>query len=203
MILFEAFSDEEFEFSEPPPLKIGFSRFIASMVMHVMVSSEINNGLLMMKYAANHWWKFDHPWWAWLSGFFQVTALVLIAVVNYFVITVSDSVLDIAKDFTALYILAEFDDLLGEIAHTYANTEEPALDCLTEDAYEDMMKIDVTTSRLASGRKNVKLEPAEILGESDLGEKFGKEFKSRSSPKDIHIGGLSNWWNKRPCSSKI
>ena len=122
MILIEALSDETFDFSEVPPLKTGFTRFIASMVMHVLVSSEINNGLSMMKYAANHWWKFDHAGWAWLSGLLQVTALVFIAAVNYCVIAASNSVLDIAKDFTALYILAEFDDLLGTIANTYANT---------------------------------------------------------------------------------
>ena len=69
LILREAFAEGNLEFSETPSLKIGFTRFIASMVMHVIVSEEIMNGLKMMKYSANHWWKFSNPRLAWLSGF--------------------------------------------------------------------------------------------------------------------------------------
>ena len=35
----------------------------------------------------------------------------LIALANYMVITISDTVIDIAKDFTALLIIADFDDI--------------------------------------------------------------------------------------------
>lgn len=69
LILSEAFAAGQLDFNETPTLKIGFTRFIASMVMHVVVSEEIQNGLRMMKYSANHWWKFSNPRLAWLSGF--------------------------------------------------------------------------------------------------------------------------------------
>ena len=104
---------------EVPTLKIGFTRLIAGMIMHVIVCGEISNGLKMMKYAANHWWKFSNPRLAWLTGFLQASALVLIAFINYLVVTVSDNVLDVAKDFTALLIISEFDDILADLTTTY------------------------------------------------------------------------------------
>ena len=66
-----------------------------------------------MKYSANHWWKFSNPRLAFIAGFLQAFAMFLIALVNFFVVTISDNVLDVAKDFTALLIIAEFDDLLS------------------------------------------------------------------------------------------
>lgn len=67
----------------------------------------------MMKYAANHWWKFKHHRVAFTVGFLQTTALWLITMVNYFVVMISGSVIDVMKDFTALLIIAEFDNIFG------------------------------------------------------------------------------------------
>ena len=58
LIVEEALRAGAIDFTVIPALKIGFTRLIAGMIMHVIVSAEISNGLKMMKYAANHWWKF-------------------------------------------------------------------------------------------------------------------------------------------------
>ena len=116
-----------------------------------------------MKYASNHWWKFQNPRLAWMSGFLQVTAMILVAGINYIVITVSDNVLDVAKDFTALLIIADFDDLLSTITETYAGSDEPALDALSSADYENLLMIDVTTSANAASNSNMKLPRDEIL----------------------------------------
>ena len=58
LIIDEALRKGDIDFTDIPDLKIGFTRLIAGMIMHVIVSAEISNGLKMMKYAANHWWKF-------------------------------------------------------------------------------------------------------------------------------------------------
>ena len=42
-----------------------------------------------------------------------MAAMVIISLINYLVISTSNSVLDIAKDFTALVIIADFDDIFG------------------------------------------------------------------------------------------
>ena len=64
--------------------------------------------------------------------------------INYLVVTISNNVLDVAKDFTALLIIAEFDDILATLVDTYASQNEPSFDAME---YEEMMKIETTTSR--------------------------------------------------------
>jgi len=49
-------------------ISISFSRFLAIMIMHVYVLDEIKNGMQIMKYAMNHWWKFKYPGYAFLAG---------------------------------------------------------------------------------------------------------------------------------------
>ena len=122
--------------------------------MHVIVNGEISSGLRMMKYAANHWWKFSNPRLAWLAGFLQAFALILIALINYLVVTISNEVLDVAKDFTALLIIAEFDDILADLTTTYSKLSEPAVDA---KKYEGLLKIETTTSDEATQTANKKL----------------------------------------------
>ena len=53
-----------------PEIKIGFIRFIAGMIMHVITNIEMKSGMRMMKYSANHWWKFKNHRVAFLTGLF-------------------------------------------------------------------------------------------------------------------------------------
>ena len=112
-ILIDARANGELGFTEAPAIEIGFCRFVAGMVMHVIINDEIFNGLKMIKYSVNHPWKFSSPAMAFATGFLQVIAMVLISLINYAVIAASGTVLDIAKDFTALMIIADFDDIFG------------------------------------------------------------------------------------------
>ena len=58
----------------------------------------------------------------------------LITLINYNVITVSDNVLDIAKDFTALMIVADFDDIFG----SFGSGVEIAKEVCTDKIYENI-----------------------------------------------------------------
>ena len=87
---------EETGFTEPPNVEIGFSRFVAAMVMHIVTNDEIYNGMKMMKYSINHPWKFSNPYMAFTSGFLQVFSMGLISLINYLVIAQSGTVLEIA-----------------------------------------------------------------------------------------------------------
>ena len=78
----------------------------------------------------------------------------LVALINYFVVTVSDNVLDIAKDFTALLIISEFDDYLANLTTTYQRLSEPVLEA---KEYEGLLKIETTTSTSAARTANMKL----------------------------------------------
>ena len=123
-----------------PDLKIGFTRFIAGMIMHIITNEEMKNGMRMMKYASNHWWKFKFHRTAFLAGFFQFSALLIIAVVNYLVITISTTTIDIAKDFTSLLIIAQFDDIFGSRASKFVS------DLISNEDYDSLFKIETTTS---------------------------------------------------------
>ena len=52
-----------------PDVKIGLTGFISGMIMHIITNEEMKNGMRMMKYAANHWWRFSNPHLAYLAGF--------------------------------------------------------------------------------------------------------------------------------------
>jgi len=80
--------------------------------------------------------------------------MIFIAMINYFVIASSNTVLDIAKDFTALIIIAEFDDIFG----SGMEDELARKVCLDEDTiYEDLFVIETTTSRDAKTKMNMKI----------------------------------------------
>ena len=63
------------------------------------------------------------------------------------VVTISGNVLDVAKDFTALLIISDFDDILADLTTTYQAMTEPALDAKD---YDGLLKIETTTSSEAS-----------------------------------------------------
>ena len=145
---------EDIGFSEPPNVEIGFSRFIAAMVMHIVSNDEIYNGMKMMKYSVNHPWKFSNPQMAFTSGFLQVFSMALISVINYLVINQSTKVIDIAKDFTALMIIADFDDIFGG----GMDQEKAKTVCLDEEGiYKKIFTIETTTSKDAEGERDERI----------------------------------------------
>ena len=70
-IALQVYDDDAIEdaLKTPPTVEMGFSRFIAAMVMHIILNDEIFNGLKMIKYSTNHTWKFSHPKVAFTAGF--------------------------------------------------------------------------------------------------------------------------------------
>jgi len=60
--------DDKINLQELPKVKIAYIRFVSGMIMHVQVNGEILNGLRMMKFSANHWWKFKFHRVAFLTG---------------------------------------------------------------------------------------------------------------------------------------
>ena len=69
LIIIDAYDNGELSLKELPDIKIGLARFICGMIMHIQCNDEIVNGLKMMKYSVNHWWKFANYRVAYLSGF--------------------------------------------------------------------------------------------------------------------------------------
>ena len=121
--------------------------------MHIQMNNEIFNGLKMIKYSVNHPWKFKQEQIAFLAGLLQVVVMILITIINYFVIAVSGTVIDVAKDFTALLIIADFDDIFGENIEDEKSREV----CQgQDDKYAGLFVIQSTTSKDAKGMGNMR-----------------------------------------------
>jgi len=159
-IFIDDVQNDELGFREPPAVEIGFTRFIAAMVLHIIMNDEIYNGLKMIKYSVNHPWKFSNPQMAFATGFLQAISMIFISIINFAVISSSGSVLDIAKDFTALAIIADFDDIFA-----VGLGDELACDiCENADGvYDGLLRIEITTSYNAKGEGSQKLARDTVL----------------------------------------
>ncbi len=95
-----------------PTYKVAFARYIAGLMMHIAMINEIKEGFGKMKFALNHFWRFDLVSLAFLVGFLQATMVVLVTLLNYYVIIAKSlDVIDVAKDFLAMMIIADFDNI--------------------------------------------------------------------------------------------
>ncbi len=59
---YETCTDEEMveKFkTAPTSASIVLARFLCAVFLHIILTDEIKQGFKMMKYANNHWWKFD------------------------------------------------------------------------------------------------------------------------------------------------
>jgi len=133
------------------------------MLMQMNINYEASHALCLMKYALNHPWKFKYRHTAFMSGFCQASSTVLTALVCYSVIISSKDILELAKDFTALMIIIDFDNYF---AHTSSDdiTKE-IIDNSKEDGdksmYVNFFKVETTTSINARKNGNAKLEEPE------------------------------------------
>merc|ERR1712151_50563 len=115
-----------------------FCQFIAGMLMQMYLNHEVSGALSMMKFANNHPWKFKYPNLAYLTGLFQVISTVATIGICYFVIIVSKDELELAKDFTALMIISEFDNKFAMFSRE--NIAKDAVNNMdTSSTYKDLL----------------------------------------------------------------
>ena len=112
--------------------------------MQMKINHEIADAMQMMKYANNHPWKFKHPEIAFFAGFLQAFSTALTGFICYRVIVSSPTVIDLAKDFTALMIISDFDNQFAKFSK-----ETIAKEAIknTDGTYKDIFLIETTTSR--------------------------------------------------------
>jgi len=146
-----------------PSLSQSFCQFIAGMLMQMNINYEAAQGMMMMKYALNHQWKFKHPHIAFMAGYFQATSTALTALVCYTVIISSKNILDLAKDFTALMFIIEIDNFFAATSHDSIAKEiiekqgtnrklknKPIMVKVEDlDLYTGLFRVETTTSKNA------------------------------------------------------
>ena len=121
---------------------------------------EIYNGMKMMKYATNHSWKFRRYKSAFTAGLLQAFAGFVITIVNYLVILQADSAMDLAKDYAALMIIADFDNIYYQASGLTLLKEILEYD---KEDYQDLFKVETTTSVDAMDNNDEKLGDDEIF----------------------------------------
>ena len=98
---------------------------------------------------------------------------------------ISEDVLEIAKDFTALMIIGHFDNIFG----AFATSHEVAKQILTEPEYEKLFTIETTSSFDAENRKNAQISQLwddwviSIINVRRKKEKEEEEKKNEDYPK--------------------
>ena len=99
--------------------------------------------------------------------------MVLITLINYAVITIESSVIDVAKDFTALYIVAEFDNRFT------LGTDEKPKQMITRKMYESIFKIQVTSSKSAQFESSSKLDDCIVFNRMRARRKRDREAERK------------------------
>lgn len=112
--------------------------------MHVSLQNDLMAGMKMMKYAANHTWKFTNWQQAFLAGFLQTVSVYLVEIVNLIAILHQDEIMDLVMDFMALVIISAF----GNYFYSAVNEAEYK-DIITQRDFENYLIVQTTTSPIA------------------------------------------------------
>ena len=87
----------------------------------------------------------------------------LVTLISYYVIIAkSDTVIDIAKDFLAMKVISEFDDVMY-LEHTKENPLKDLIEHQDEDRFYDLLKIQTTTSEECVAEDNAFEIPTSIV----------------------------------------
>jgi len=129
----------------PVNIFITFARFICATILHLSLIDEIGHGLLMMKFACNHSYKFKLFGVAWLCGFLQTVSCLCVEVANIGVLCGANDTIDVVFNFIALAIITDFDNLVFSSMKGEAFRE-----LIIEDFCSEVLKISHTTSKKCS-----------------------------------------------------
>lgn len=95
LLSIEAFTDQEMKdkFATPPPsVNVVLCRFLCAIFLHISLADELNQALVLMKYALNHPWKFNSWYDAYSVGMTQLFVLVFVEFVNLAVILTNETI---------------------------------------------------------------------------------------------------------------
>ena len=77
----------------PPPNGLTvLTRFVCASVLHMILLTETKQGFQLMKYANNHWWKFESWSKAYWLGFIQMFICTLVELVNLTILISSQTI---------------------------------------------------------------------------------------------------------------
>ena len=130
-----------------PTAELAAARFIAGFMMHIAMMRELEQGLQKIKFSLNNAWRIEKRILAFMTGLLQTSVVVLVTLIGYIVIIVNSStVIDVAKDFLTMMVIAEFDNYLY-LEHSKDDVVNGLLVNRNTDNLRDLLKVQRTTSR--------------------------------------------------------
>lgn len=177
---------------------VNFARFVAGIMMHVAMTSEIKQGIAKMKFVVNHIWRFEYPTVAFATGLGQTLMVVLVTLLNYIVITArAQTVIDVVIDFLALVVISNFDNFFYA-EHSSTSEISKKIVEMKDAEYESMFKIQMSTSRDAQPypQKSVEdfvLEPWN-LKDADARKAAAEEYNREAAEYNRFIPLKSTAW---------
>lgn len=143
------------------------ARFLCAVFLHISLNGETTQGLMLMKYANNHPWRFVDWKTAFLIGFSQFAMVITVEFVNLVILITNQTIMDTIMNFLALVIIADFDD------YFFMTVDKMILAKLISDGemgegkdkrtLDDVLKIETTTSDQAF----FKIEGNRIKGKAE------------------------------------
>lgn len=187
-----------------------FARFMCGIVLHMQLSSELQQGMLMMKYSVNHEWKFQDYKVAFLCGFLQAFNTITVEMVNFVALLTNFTIIDVIMNFLALVVIAEFDEYFYD-----AVSDDNLTDiCQGADPYGEFLMIQRTTSSKAKwkltmdGKKAInQLRPQpceeEFMKETDALEKELAQLRKERDAEMDRINVLADATNSGGITSLV
>ena len=96
--------------------KLNLTRLFCSFLLHILILREVQDAMQMLRFAKKLPTRFSDQRFSYpmLIGMFKMTGGLLCFITNIFVMLRSDNIEDVVKDFVALGIIAEIDDLMAQ-----------------------------------------------------------------------------------------
>jgi hypothetical protein len=97
-------------------LEVNLARFVAAILLHIVVMPEVTDSIKMMEYSINNYenFKTESFVFPFLIALMKLLGAFFTELLNLIVIISSPRVDDVVKDFIAFAIIAEIDDILGK-----------------------------------------------------------------------------------------
>lgn len=160
----------------PASTDIVVAKFISALVLHWICIPEARTALDGMKFVVNHSHRFEAPFAAYFTMFLKLVSITAIEILNMFSLLSVPDLFEFIRDFTALIIIAEFEQLLS------LAIRENCLKLLV--ANENFQNTCLVISRTTSDRDEslLDLDLADDLQEGWIEKQLDKDGKIQKNP---------------------
>ena len=98
-------------------------KLICALVLHLKLLPKIQMGMNMMKFVANHRYRFSSPSLAFFTGLLVVSINMILELLTFLVLMISTDTLQIVIKFMGLVAISEFEDYVAPFLNTDINKE--------------------------------------------------------------------------------